>query len=157
MAHGTARTVTAYVPPWLLGAAAAGAAMTVSLLIAWAMTPRVQAPIDPTDATAVPTFLLGAAVVGALLLSLWAARVVAGGRQFADSPEHLAVDDALRAQTVRDCLHLTAATTIVVLSIVDTWFGWAEDTFLQEWSRRLELLPFVLLAAVALRRQPALA
>lgn len=150
VAHATSRTVTAYVPPWLLGVAVAGAAMTVSLLVAWALTPRVDAPVSPTDATAVPTFLLGAAVVGALVVSLWAARVVAGGRQVAGSPEHLAVDDALRAQTVRDCLHLTAATTIVALGTVDAWFGWADDPFLQEWSRRVELLPFLLLAAVVL-------
>lgn len=150
VAHATSRTVTAYVPPWLLGVAVAGAAITVALLVAWALTPRMDAPIFPTDATAVPTVLLGVAVVGALLLSLWAARVVAGGRQVADSPEHLAVDDALRAQTVRDCLHLTAATTIVALATVDGWFGWADDPFLQDWSRRVELVPFLLLAAVVL-------
>ena len=150
VAHATSRTVTAYVPPWLLGVVVAGAAMTVSLLIAWSLTPRVDAPIYPTDATAVPTFLFGAAVVGALAVSLWAARLVAGGRQVADTAEHLAVDDALRAQTVRDCLHLTAATTIVALGTVDGWFGWADDPFLQEWSQRVELVPFLLLAAVSL-------
>ncbi|HEY6744856.1 MAG TPA: hypothetical protein VI357_03975 [Mycobacteriales bacterium] len=150
VAHATSRGVAAYVPPWLVGTAVAGAAMTVALLVAWALTPRVDAPIFPTDAGAVPTVLLGAAVVGALAVSLWAARVVAGGRQVAGTAEQLAVDDALRAQTVRDCLHLTAATTIVALGTVDTWFGWADDPFLQEWSRRVELLPLLLLAALAL-------
>lgn len=150
VAHATSRTVTAYVPSWLLGVVVAGAAMTIALLIAWALTPRVEAPIFPTDATAVPTFLFGAAVVGALAVSLWAARLVAGGRQVAGTAEHLAVDDALQAQTVRDCLHLTAATTTVTLGTVDGWFGWADDPFLQEWSRRVELVPFLLLAAVAL-------
>jgi hypothetical protein len=150
VAHATSRTVTAYVPPWMLAAVVAGAAMTVALLVAWGLTPRVDAPKFPTDATALPTILLGAAVVVALAVSLGAARVVAGGRQVAGSPEHLLVDDALRAQTVRDCLHLTAATTIIALGTVDGWFGWADDPFWQEWSRRTELLPLVLLAAVAL-------
>lgn len=84
------------------------------------------------------------------MVSLWAARVVAGGRQVADSPEHLAVDDALRAQTVRDCLHLTAATTVVALGTVDTWFGWADDPLLQQWSQRAELVPSLLIVAVVL-------
>lgn len=57
---------------------------------------------------------------------------------------------ALRAQTVRDCLHLTAATTVVALGTVDAWFGWADDPLLQQWSARTGLLPLVLLAAVAL-------
>jgi hypothetical protein len=109
----------------------------------------VDAPIDPAGGGAVPTLLLGAAVVGALAVSLWAARVVAGGRQVAGTAEELAVDDALRAQTVRDCLHLTAATTIVGLGTVDAWFGWADDPLLQQWSARVELLPLVLLAAIA--------
>jgi hypothetical protein len=150
VAHATSRTLTAYVPPWLPGVAVAGAAMTVALLVAWALTPRMDVPISPTDGGAVPTLLLGAAVVAALAVSLWAARLVAGGRQVAGTAEQLAVDDALRAQTVRDCLHLTAATTIVALGTVDAWFGWADDPLLQEWSARAELLPFVLLAAVAL-------
>jgi hypothetical protein len=150
VAHATSRTVTAYVPPWLLGVAVAGVAATVALLIAWALTPRVDAPISPTDGSGVPTFLLGAAVVLALVVSLWAARVVAGGRQVADSAEHLAVDDALRAQTVRDCLHLTAATTIVVLGTVDAWFEWAADPFLQDLSQRVAWVPLLLLAAVVL-------
>ena len=150
VAHATSRGVTAYVPPWLLGAAAAGAAMTLSLLVAWALTPRTDAPIEPAGGGAVPTLLLGLAVVGALAVSLWAARVVAGGRQVAGTAEELALDDALRAQTVRDCLHLTAATTVVALGTVDAWFGWAEDPFLQQWSSRTELLPFVLLGAVVL-------
>jgi hypothetical protein len=150
VAHATSRTVTAYVPPWLLGFAVAGAAMTLALLVAWALTPRIDAPIEPAGGGAGPTAALAVAVAGALAVSLWAARVVAGGRQVADSPEHLAVDDALRAQTVRDCLHLTAATTLVALGTVDTWFGWADDPLLQQWSQRTELVPSLLIAAVVL-------
>jgi hypothetical protein len=150
VAHATDRTVTAYVPPWLLGFAVAGAAMTLALLAAWALTPRIDAPIFPAGGGAGPTAALAVAVVGALALSLWAARVVAGGRQVADSAEHLAVDDALRAQTVRDCLHLTAATTLVALGTVDGWFGWADDPLLQQWSQRTELVPSLLIAAVVL-------
>jgi hypothetical protein len=149
VAHATSRSVTAYVPPWLLGLAVAGAAVALALLVAWALTPRMDAQI-PAGGGAGPTAALGAAVAGALAVSLWAARLVAGGRQVADSPEHLAVDDALRAQTVRDCLHLTAATTLVALGTVESWFGWADDPLLQQWSQRAELVPSVLIAAVFL-------
>lgn len=56
--------------------------------------------------------LVAATLVG-LAGSLWLARVIVHQRAGVGSPLELATDDALRAQAVRDTLHLTAAVSVV--------------------------------------------
>lgn len=112
VAHATGTRVTDYVPGWLL-VVVSGAAAVVPLLAAlWAVAPRT----DREDYRAMPAATVLALVTVTLLAlgaSLWLARVIVHRRGTVGSPLELASDDALRAQAVRDALHLTAAVSVI--------------------------------------------
>lgn len=126
VAHATGTRLTDYVPPWLLGAAVTAAACMPLLALVWLVAPHD----DGQPVSAVPT--LSGAGVGWLLAgtaaglagSVALARVVVRRPQPAGSPAELAVADALRAQAVRDVLHVTAVVSFVV--------GWVLSLALME-------------------------
>jgi hypothetical protein len=115
VAHATSTRVRDYVPAWLLGAAVAAAASVPMVALLWLTAPRAGEPLDEASrlSGAAAGWLVLAAGAG-LATSLALARVVVRRRQPAGSPAALAVDDALRAQAVRDVLHLTAAVSFTV-------------------------------------------
>lgn len=113
VAHATSTRVDDYVPRWLLGAVWAAAAVVPVLAVLWAVAPRTERDLGDAE-------LPGGAVAGLVLLalagllaSLGLARLVVRRRAAVGSPEELATDDALRAQAVRDSLHLSAATSVL--------------------------------------------
>jgi hypothetical protein len=112
VAHATATGVTDYVPRWLLGAVVAAAAMVLALAGLWVIAPRTERGLGG-DTPATIVLLLVAATTVALAASLCLARVVVHRRATVGSPLELATDDALRAQAVRDALHLSAAVSVV--------------------------------------------
>lgn len=117
VAHTTSSRLRDYVPAWLLGATAAAAGCPLVLALLWLFAP--QAARDPMDVSPVPDSPVGWLVLAAaagLAGSLAVARVIVGRRQPAGTPDELAVDDALRAQAVRDVLQVSA-----VVSLAVTW------------------------------------
>jgi hypothetical protein len=121
VAHATDARLRAYVPDWLLVAATAAAACAPVLAVVWAVAPRAELP-GPQPSTA-GTVVLALLSLGGLAASLGLARFVVRRPQAAGSPADLAVDDAFRAQAVRDALHVTA-----VVSLTTTWALGAEAT-----------------------------
>ncbi|HEV7654565.1 MAG TPA: hypothetical protein VGP36_07485 [Mycobacteriales bacterium] len=145
VAHVTDLRLSAYVPAWLLVASALGAACAPVLLLVWAVAPRTP-PVPVADPSTAGAVTLAALSLLGLGVSLGLARFVVGRPQAAGSSTELAVDDALRAQAVRDALHITAVvslTTTMVLGLKEGEVGGA--------LRYLGgALPVVLLAGIAL-------
>lgn len=118
VAHAVAPVLTDYVPRWAVGLILAGVAAVAGLTaVALAAPMPASTPGGPgLDAPGV----LGVGA-GAVLLSaaaLWAARTVVRRRRSVTSAAELAVDDALRGQAVRDCLGLSAATSLGALLVL---------------------------------------
>lgn len=122
VAHATDARVRAYVPEWLLVAATAAAACAPVIALAWAVAPRPEIP-SPQPPSTTGTVVLALLSLGGLAASLGLARFVVRRPQAAGSPAELAVDDAFRAQAVRDALHVTA-----VVSLTTTWVLAAKAT-----------------------------
>jgi hypothetical protein len=118
VARATTARITDYVPPWLVGVAVAAAALAPLLALLRAVAPRADVDTGPVARlTGAGAGWLVLAAAAGLAVSLGLARVVVGRRQPAGSAAELAADDALRAQGVRDVLHVTAVTSFSV--------GWA--------------------------------
>lgn len=122
VAHAASTRLGDYVPPWLLGAAFGPALCLPLLALLWLLAPH-----DPEmPMTGIPTlsgpevaWLLAGTAAGVAASALLA-RVVVRRPQPAGSPAELAVDDALRAQAVRDVLQVTAVASFAagwVLSV----------------------------------------
>lgn len=115
VAHATGTRVTDYVPGWLLAAVGAAAAVAPMLAVLWAVAPRTERGLGDPEIEAGTVLALVAVTLLALAVSLWLARVVVHRRTAAGTPLELATDDALRAQAVRDTLHLSAAVSVITL------------------------------------------
>jgi hypothetical protein len=112
VAHATSTRVTDYVPRWLLVAVAGAAVGVPTLALLWVIAVRTERTLgDPVPGGTVAVLVLLA--LAALAASLWLARLIVSRRTTAGSPAELATDDALRAQAVRDALHLSAATSVL--------------------------------------------
>lgn len=116
VAHASDARLGAYVPGWLLVAAAAGAACAPALAVFWAVAPRTEPRALHPEVSTTGTVVLALLSVGGLAVSLGLARFVVRRPQAAGSPADLAVDDAFRAQAARDALHVTA-----VVSLSTSW------------------------------------
>jgi hypothetical protein len=147
-AHARATAVIHYVPGWLLGATGSLAAVAVAITVLWAVAPRRPGQVDPgqlTPAGAAGWLLLTA--VGLVGSAVLVGLVVHRPRPVASAAE-LAVDDALRAQAVRDSLHLSAAgSTLAVLGLS---YGLLDQTVLPPWRTVGGWTPLALLAALFL-------
>jgi hypothetical protein len=111
-------TVTDYVPGWLVAAVLAAAALNPLLVVLWTTAPRSGPDAGGhglSGTTAAGMLLLTAAGLAASLLL---ARLVVRRRQSVGSEAALMVDDAFRAQAVRDTLHLTAAVSVTVAFVL---------------------------------------
>lgn len=124
--------LTDYVPGWVFAVAVAAAAL-VPVLAALCLGAAVPPGAGPGPAS--PVELLGgtALALGALGASLALARFLVRRPQPATSAADLDRADALRAQAVRDALHLTAAVSVCtawqfayVLTGLDV-AGWVRD------------------------------
>jgi hypothetical protein len=113
VAHATSIRVTDYVPAWLLVAVAAGAATAPVLAALRLIAPRTERNLGDRELADDTAALLVLLVLLGLVTSLWLARLIVSRRATAGSPAELAADDALRAQAVRDTLHLSAATSVL--------------------------------------------
>jgi hypothetical protein len=112
VAHATRIRVADYVPSWLVVAVAVAAAAVPTLAVMWVIAARAEGNLgDPLPSGTVAVLVLLA--LAALVASLWLARLIVGRRTTAGSRTELATDDALRAQAVRDALHLSAATSVL--------------------------------------------
>lgn len=118
VAHATSTRLGDYVPSWLFAAATAAALTTPVLAVLHELAPRkAQNIVFDRMSGAAATGLVLTALAG-LAVSVLLARLVVRRRQTVGSLTELAVDDALRAQAVRDALHLTAATSVVVAFVL---------------------------------------
>jgi hypothetical protein len=123
VAHATAIRLDDYVPRELPVAGVAGVAAVVALAAWWVAAPRsaaLAAAAGGDQVTGGAVVAVVVAAVAALAGSLSLARIVVRRRQAATTPEGLAIDDAQRAQAVRDVLHLTAAVTVLSVSVIAT-------------------------------------
>ena len=126
VAHAASTRLGDYVPPWLLGAAFGPAVSLPLLALLWLLAPHdPEMPMAgiPTLSGAEVGWLLAGTAAGVAASALLA-RVVVRRPQPAGSPAELAVDDALRAQAVRDVLHLTAVVSFAA--------GWVLSAALAE-------------------------
>ncbi|HEY6744855.1 MAG TPA: hypothetical protein VI357_03970 [Mycobacteriales bacterium] len=126
VAHATDARLRAYVPEWLLVAAAAAAACGPALAVLWAVAPTTEPRALHPEISTIETVALALASLGGLAVSLGLARFVVRRPQAAGSPADLAVDDAFRAQAVRDALHITAVVSLAtcfVLGLKETEIG----------------------------------
>lgn len=112
VAHARSVRVTDYVPAWLLVAVTAGAVTAPVLAVLRLIAPRTERNLGDREMTDDTAALLVLLTLLGLLTSLWLARLIVSRRATAGSPAELAADDALRAQAVRDALHLSAATSV---------------------------------------------
>lgn len=159
-AHATEIRVTDYVPPWIVAMVALGAGAAV-VLAAYVLTARGPFPLrtpDPdldevvqptrwmtSDAEVVAT---AAVAVAATALAVVLARLVVDRRRAATSTAELAVDDALRASAVRDCLQLSAAVSFTALISIS--FALTEPSVADLPRRIGGWAPGVMLAALAI-------
>jgi hypothetical protein len=148
VAHATSTRVTDYVPAWLLVAVAAGAAMAPVLAMLRLIAPRTERNLGDRELAGDTAALLVLLALLGLLTSLWLARLIVGRRATAQSPAELVVDDALRAQAVRDALHLSAATS--VLCILPLSYSLMEQDVDGVLRRVGGWLPIAILVALAL-------
>jgi hypothetical protein len=145
VAHATDTRLSAYVPPWLLAAAMLGAACGPALVLLWATAPRTP-PAPDTELSTAGTVGLALLSLAGLAVSLALARFVVRRPQAAGSSADLAVDDAFRAQAVRDALHITA-----VVSLTTTWvLGLKEEEVGGSLRHVGGALPLLLLLAIGL-------
>lgn len=114
VAHATTTRLSDYVPRALLAAVVLGAAAAPVLAGLWAVAPRTERNLDIHELSGPGVAGLVLIAAAGLAASLALARLVVRRRQAVTSPADLAVDDALRAQAVRDALHLSAATSVLV-------------------------------------------
>lgn len=118
VAHATSSRLGDYVPSWLFAAVTAAALTTPVLAVLHELAPRkAQDIVFDRMSGAAATGLVLTAFAG-LAVSVLLARLVVRRRQAVGSPTELAVDDAFRAQAVRDALHLTAAISVVVAYVL---------------------------------------
>lgn len=146
VAHATGTQPSDYVPGWLFGVVTAAALVDPVLALLYAVAPRKVQNIgfEPLSApTAAGLALTGLA---GLAVSIGLARLVVSRRQAAGSPAELAADDALRAQAVRDALHLTAAISVAVAFVLS--LALAEPDVDGPLRRVAGLTPLVLLFAI---------
>jgi hypothetical protein len=113
VAHATSTRLDDYVPRWVLGAAAAAATCVPVLAVCWLVAPRTPRHLDPRMLTGAGAVGLVVVAVGGLAISLALARLVVRRPQAAGTATELALDDAYRAQAVRDALQLTAAVSVL--------------------------------------------
>lgn len=118
VAHGTDTRLTDYVPRWLLGAAVVAAAVPPLFALLWVAAPRTERDLVDTELSGGTAVLLVLAALAALAASLGLARLVVRRPAAAGTPWDLATDDALRAQAVRDSLHLSAATSVATAYVL---------------------------------------
>jgi hypothetical protein len=118
VAHATSIRLGDYVPSWLFAVVTAAALTGPVLAVLHELAPRKAQNIafDRLSGTAATGLTLAA--LGGLAVSVGLARLVVRRRQAVGSPTELAVDDALRAQAVRDALHLTAAISLAVAFVL---------------------------------------
>ena len=115
-AHARETRVTDYVPGWLLAAVGAAVVAAAAGAVLWLASPRQ--PVDRSGYALGSAAALGLIVTAAAGTAVSAAlvRLLVRRPQPAASALALAVDDALRAQAVRDALHVaTAAAAAAVL------------------------------------------
>lgn len=150
VAHATGTRLTDYVPPWIVAVLVAAAAVALGLVTVVAAAEAGSAVDRSGNPMIVQDGALPAAAVvaaGALVASLAAARVVAGRRRTVASAAGLAVDDALRASAVRDCLQISAAASAYVVIEASQLLGlqvFGEvGHVLQEWTPALALIAVV--------------
>lgn len=115
VAHATEPRLTDYVPAWILGAALLAAVCAPVLAVLWAVRPHVP---FPHSLSATGTAALAVGSVGGLGVSLALARFVVRRPQAAGSTAELALADGLRAQAVRDALHVTAVVSLVCTAVL---------------------------------------
>jgi hypothetical protein len=147
VAHATNTRVTDYVPRWLLGAVAVAAAAVPTLAVLWLVAPRTERNLGDPELSGGLVLALVLLTLAALLASRWLARVIVERRVAAGSAADLAIDDALRAQAVRDALHLSAATSVLAAYAVSA--GLVEQDVDGVLRRVGGWFPLVLLAALA--------
>jgi hypothetical protein len=116
VAHATDARLRAYVPEWLLAAAVLAALCAPALALLWAAAPTTEPRELHPEVSTIGTVALALASLAGLAVSLGLARFVVRRPQAAGSAADLAVDDAFRAQAVRDALHVTA-----VVSFATSW------------------------------------
>jgi hypothetical protein len=92
--------------------------------------------------------VLALTALAGLVVSAGLARLVVRRRQAVGTPAELAADDALRAQAVRDALHLTAAISLAVAFVLS--LALAEPDVDGPLRRVAGYTPLVLLLAVFL-------
>ena len=112
-AHARDTRVSDYVPGWLLAVVGAAVLVAAALAVAWLVTPGRPVPtVYYTDRWSLAAAVLLPAALG-LAASAALVRLVLRRPQPVASPTGLAVDDALRAQALRDALHLATATAVI--------------------------------------------
>ena len=149
VAHAAGTRVTDYVPGWLLVAVLAAATLAPVLAVLWAVAPRTERWLGDPEMAGATVLTLVAVTLLALAASLWLARVVVHRRATVGSPLELAVDDALRAQAVRDALHLSAAVSVVTTFALGLALTEQDvDGALRRVGGGLPLVTLVLLVAV---------
>lgn len=119
VAHATSTRLRDYVPAWLLGVAVATAALGPLLALLWVLAPPTEERLEwytPASGTSVGGLALASAA--GLAASFGLARVVVRRRQPAGTPDELAVDDALRAEAVRDVLQVTTVVSFAVVWVL---------------------------------------
>jgi hypothetical protein len=147
VAHTAGIRLTDYVPGWLLGAVVAAFACSPLLALLWVLAPRGGPDADVPGTSGTEVAGLVAVAAAGLAGSLLLARFMVRRRQRAGSAAELAIDDAFRAQAVRDALHLTAATSLAVAFALSLAL---QDFAVHGFTRHIGgLAPLVLLLAVA--------
>lgn len=146
VAHATSTRLNDYVPGWLFAVVTAVAVVAPVLALLHQTAPRkAQNLVFQRLSGTAATGLVLTALTG-LIVSVALARLVVRRRQAVGSPTELAVDDALRAQAVRDTLHLTAAISVVVAYVLA--LALAEPDVDGPLRRVAGLTPIVLLLAI---------
>lgn len=118
VAHATSTRLADYVPGWLFAVVTVLALTGPTLAVLHQTAPRKVQDIafDPMAGTTATVLALTA--LAGLVVSAGLARLVVRRRQAVGTPAELAADDALRAQAVRDALHLTAAISLAVAFVL---------------------------------------
>lgn len=118
VAHATSTRLADYVPGWLFAVVTVLALTGPTLAVLHQAAPRKVQNIvfDPMSGTTAAVLALTA--LAGLVVSAGLARLVVRRRQAVGTSTELAADDALRAQAVRDALHLTAAISLAVAFVL---------------------------------------
>lgn len=118
VAHTVDPALTDYVPRWALQVVALGVAAVIGLTVVAVAVPMHHIAGSAPGTSSRGVVALGAGAVLLSALAFWAARTVVRRRRTVTSATELAVDDALRGQAVRDCLGLSAATSVGALLVI---------------------------------------